>query len=89
MSQSMSGIGQALLDPGSQDGDGGGAYLPGGHLSTAQQQQGRDRLGVEPLRNLRQGPHQGAHRSTMTGILAASAMSRKLASSASAIHGSG
>jgi hypothetical protein len=37
----------------------------------------------------RQGPHQGAHRSTMTGIVAASATSPKVASPASAIHGSG
>jgi hypothetical protein len=38
---------------------------------------------------MRQGPHQGAHKSTMTGILAASATSPKVVSSASAIHGSG
>src|SRR5262249_42419746 len=38
---------------------------------------------------MRQGPHQGAHKSTMTGILAASATSAKVVSSASAIHGSG
>jgi hypothetical protein len=38
---------------------------------------------------MRQGPHQGAHKSTMTGMLAASATSLKVASSASAIHGSG
>ena len=37
---------------------------------------------------MRQGPHQGAHKSTTTGILAASATSPKVASSASAIHGS-
>jgi hypothetical protein len=37
---------------------------------------------------IRQGPHQGAHKSTTTGILAASATSPKVASSASAIHGS-
>src|SRR5262249_10575526 len=37
---------------------------------------------------MRQGPHQGAHKSTTTGILAASATSAKVASSASAIHGS-
>jgi hypothetical protein len=38
---------------------------------------------------MRHGPHQGAHKSTMTGILAASATSPKVVSSASAIHGSG
>ncbi len=37
---------------------------------------------------MRQGPHQGARKSTTTGILAASATSPKVASSASAIHGS-
>ena len=35
---------------------------------------------------VRQGPHQGAHRSMTTGSLAASATSAKVAS---AIHGSG
>jgi hypothetical protein len=38
---------------------------------------------------MRQGPHQGAHRSTMTGILATSAMPPKVVSSAPVIHGSG
>ena len=38
---------------------------------------------------IRQGPHQGAHRSTTTGILAASATSAKVASSALVIQGSG
>ena len=38
---------------------------------------------------MRQGPHQGACRSTMAGSLAASATSAKEVSSASAIHGSG
>ena len=37
---------------------------------------------------VRQGPDQGAHKSTTTGILAASATSPKVESSASAIHGS-
>jgi hypothetical protein len=37
---------------------------------------------------IRQGPDQGAHRSTRTGILAPSATSPKVASSAPVIHGS-
>jgi len=44
----------------------------------------RNRAGL----TVRQGPHQGAHKSTTTGILAASATSPKVESSASAIHGS-
>src|SRR3984885_6135088 len=38
---------------------------------------------------IRQGPHHGAHRSTTTGTDAASAISAKVSSPASAIHGSG
>src|SRR5258705_7676757 len=52
---SASGAGERIADPGPQDGQGGGAGLPGGHLPAAQDQQGRDGLGPEPLRDLRRG----------------------------------
>ena len=55
-----------------------------------QQDFGRQLTAVRKRAGLtvRQGPHQGAHKSTTTGILAAPATSPKVESSASAIHGS-
>ena len=52
---SASGVGERLVNPGPQGGQGCGACLPGGHLSAAQDQQGRDGLGPEPPRDLRCG----------------------------------
>ena len=51
--RSGSGRGERVVDPGPQGGQRGGARLPGGHLPAAQHQQGRDGLGLEPLRDLR------------------------------------
>jgi hypothetical protein len=47
--RSVSGLAEGIFDPGPQGGQRDGADLPGGHLSAAQHQQGRDGLGVEPL----------------------------------------
>ena len=41
--------GERVVDPGPQGGQGDGAGLPGGHLTAAQNQQGRDGLDPEPL----------------------------------------
>ena len=46
--RSVSG-GERVVDPGPQGGQGDGAGLPGGHLTAAQNQQGRDGLDPEPL----------------------------------------
>jgi hypothetical protein len=48
---------EGIVDPGPQGGQGCGAGLPGGHLPAAQHQQGRDGLGVEPLRDPGRGVH--------------------------------
>jgi len=44
---------ERILVPQSQGSQRGGASLPGGHLPAAQDQQGRDGLGLEPLGDLR------------------------------------
>jgi hypothetical protein len=50
---SVGGRGERILVPQSQGSQRGGASLPGGHLPAAQDQQGRDGLGLEPLGDLR------------------------------------